>query len=285
MDCWPTAWRPIQLARYVTFSINPAARFSDGRPVTAEDVIFSWQLLRDHGRPNFGIYYSKVVKAESDGRRVRFDFGGGKDRELPLILGLMPIVAKHATDPETFEKTSFTPPLGTGPYTVSKVKPGASVTFARDPDYWGRELPINRGLWNFDTIRFDYYRDGNTHFEAFKTGLYDARVETDPGRWQTGYNFPAFRTGKVVKDEFPYGLPKGMQGLVFNTRRPDVCRRPRARSDPAVVRLRVAQPYLFFRSLPSHRQLFRRLPAVRARPAGQCARTRAPETVSRRGAS
>lgn len=206
---------------YVTFSINPAARFSDGTPVTPDDVIFSWGLLRDRGRPNFGIYYSKVAKAESDGaRKVHFDLAGAKDRELPLILGLMPIVAKHATDPETFEKTSFTAPLGTGPYTVTRVKPGASVTFTRDPNYWGRDLPINRGLWNFDTIRFDYYRDGNTHFEAFKTGLYDVRAETDPGRWQTAYNFPAIRKGEVVKETFPYGLPKGMDGLVFNTRRP-----------------------------------------------------------------
>jgi peptide/nickel transport system substrate-binding protein len=100
------------------------------------------------------------------------------------------------------------------------VKPGESVTFTREPDYWGRDLPINRGLWNFDTIRFDYYRDGNTYFEAFKRGLYDARVETDPGRWQTAYDFPALREGRVVKESFPYGLPKGMQGLVMNTRRP-----------------------------------------------------------------
>ena len=100
------------------------------------------------------------------------------------------------------------------------MKPGESVTFKRDPNYWGRDLPINRGLWNFDQIRFDYYRDGNTHFEAFKKGLYDVRAETDPGRWQTAYDFPALRDGRVVKEEFPYGLPKGMQGLVFNTRRP-----------------------------------------------------------------
>jgi peptide/nickel transport system substrate-binding protein len=103
---------------------------------------------------------------------------------------------------------------------VSAVRPGESVTFKRDPNYWGRDLPINRGLWNFDQINFDYYRDGNTHFEAFKKGNYDVRMETDPGRWQTAYDFPALRDGNVVKEEFPYGLPKGMQGLVFNTRRP-----------------------------------------------------------------
>lgn len=206
---------------YVTFKLNPAARFSDGKKVTPEDVIFSWEILRDKGRPLFGIYYSKAKKAEAlDAQTVRFDLAGADDRELPLILGLMPILARHAINPETFEDTSFTPLLGSGPYIVNAVRPGESVSFKRDPNYWGRDLPINRGLWNFDTIRFDYYRDGNTHFEAFKKGLYDIRVETDPGRWQTAYDFPALRDGRVVKEEFPYGLPKGMQGLTFNTRRP-----------------------------------------------------------------
>jgi len=205
---------------FVTFTLNPAARFSDGKPVTADDVIFSWLLLRDHGRPNYRIYYTKVVKAEAtEADTVHFDLAGSDDRELPLILGLMPVLAKHAVDPATFEQTTFKPLLGSGPYTVSAVHPGTSVSFQRDPNYWGRDLPINRGLWNFGTIRFDYYRDGNTHFEAFKTGLYDVRAETDPGRWQTAYNFPAIVQGKVVKEEFPYGLPKGMDGLVFNTRR------------------------------------------------------------------
>jgi peptide/nickel transport system substrate-binding protein len=205
---------------FVTFSINPETRFSNGTPVTPDDVIFSWELLRDKGRPNFRTYYAKVNKAEATGKRtVRFDLAGADDRELPLIIGLMPVLAKHAINPATFEDTSFDPLLGSGPYTVTGVKPGESVTFKRDKNYWGRELPINRGLWNFDTIRYDYYRDGNTHFEAFKKGLYDLRVETDPGRWQMAYDFPALREGRVTKEDMPYGLPKGMQGLVFNTRR------------------------------------------------------------------
>jgi peptide/nickel transport system substrate-binding protein len=205
----------------VSFTIHPAARFADGRSVTPDDVIFSWALLRDRGRPNFRIYYAKAAKAEAIGERtVRFDLTGADDRELPLIIGLMPVLPRHAIDPERFEETTFTPLLGSGPYGVSAVKPGDSVIFRRDLNYWGRELPINRGLWNFDAIRFDYYRDGNTHFEAFKKGLYDIRAETDPGRWQTAYDFPALRAGRVVKEEFPYGLPKGMDGLVFNTRRP-----------------------------------------------------------------
>lgn len=206
---------------YVTFTIDPRTRFSDGKPVTPADVIFSWELLRDKGRPNYRTYYVKVVKAEAlDARTVRFDLTGADDRELPLIIGLMPVLAKHAVNPGIFEDTSFEPLLGSGPYVVNAVKPGESVTFKRDPNYWGRELPINRGLWNFDQIRFDYYRDGNTHFEAFKKGLYDVRAETDPARWQTAYDFPALREGRVLKEEFTYGLPKGMQGLVFNTRRP-----------------------------------------------------------------
>ncbi|HEY6869304.1 MAG TPA: ABC transporter substrate-binding protein, partial [Novosphingobium sp.] len=140
---------------HVTFTIDPKARFADGRPVTAEDVIFSWQLLRDHGRPNFQIYYAKVKRADApDARTVRFDLAGGEDRELPLILGLMPILAKHAVKLDTFEDTTFTPLLGSGPYTIATVKPGVSVTFTRDRNYWGRDLPINRGVWNFDTIRY-----------------------------------------------------------------------------------------------------------------------------------
>jgi peptide/nickel transport system substrate-binding protein len=206
---------------YVTFSINPAARFADGRPVTPDDVIFSWELLRDKGRPNYRTYYIKAAKAERIGERsVRFDLSGSDDRELPLILGLMPILAKHAINPDTFEDTTFKPLLGSGPYSIVAVKPGESVTFERNPDYWGRDLPINRGLWNFEQIKFDYYRDGNTHFEAFKKGNYDVRLETDPARWQAAYDFPAMRDGRVVKEEFDYGLPKGMSGLVFNTRRP-----------------------------------------------------------------
>jgi peptide/nickel transport system substrate-binding protein len=205
---------------YVTFALNPAAHFSDGTPVTAEDVVFSWQLLRDHGRPNYRIYYAKVAKTEvPDAHSVRFDFTDGGDRELPLILGLMPILPKHAIDPTTFENSTMAKPVGSGPYVVSAVDAGKSVTFRRDPNYWGRALPINRGLWNFDELRFDFYRDANAYFEAFKAGLYDVRAETDPGRWQTGYDFPAANDSRVVKEAFASGLPKFASDLVFNTRR------------------------------------------------------------------
>jgi len=205
---------------FVTFHLDPAAKFSDGKPVTAEDVLFSWQLLRDKGRPNHRTYYAKVAKAEviGDGA-VRFDLSGSDDRELPLILGLMPVLARHAVNPATFEETSFQTPLGSGPYVVSQVDPGKSVTLKRDPNYWGRDLPINRGLWNFDEIRFDYYREANSHLEAFKRGLYDIRNEQDPGRWQVAYDFPAARDGRVIKEALPSGMPKTSTFFVFNTRR------------------------------------------------------------------
>jgi peptide/nickel transport system substrate-binding protein len=206
---------------YVTFRIDPRARFADSQPVQAEDVLFSWRLLRDKGRPNHRLYYAKVAKAEAlDPLTVRFDFGGPPDRELPLILALMPVLPKHAVDVATFEETSMTPPLGSGPYRVTEVKAGASVTLTRNPDYWGRDLPVNRGLWNFDEIRLDYFREANSHFEAFKRGLYDFRVENEPLRWHDGYDFPAARNGDVIRDTIKSGMPQPSEFLVFNTRRP-----------------------------------------------------------------
>jgi peptide/nickel transport system substrate-binding protein len=206
---------------YVTFHLDPKARFADGKPVTAEDVVFSWALLRDKGRPNHRQYYSKVAKAEAtDTLTVRFDFGGASDRELPLILGLMPVLPRHAVDPATFEETTMTGPVGSGPYRVTAVRPGASVTLTRNPDYWGRDLPVNRGLWNFDEIRFDFFREANSQFEAFKRGLYDFRVEYEPLRWHDGYDFPAAKSGELIRDTIKTGMPQPSEFLVFNTRRP-----------------------------------------------------------------
>jgi peptide/nickel transport system substrate-binding protein len=206
---------------YVIFELDPRATFADGAPVTASDVIFSWQLLRDHGHPmKHRSYYAKVKAATAlSTHTVRFDLAADGDREMPLILGLMPILARHAVDPERFEETSLAPLLGSGPYVVAEVDAGRSVTFRRNSAYWGRDLAVNRGLWNFDTVRLDFYRDSNSLFEAFKKGLYDVRPETDPGRWETTYDFPAVREHRVVKEEFAYGLPKIMTALVFNSRR------------------------------------------------------------------
>jgi peptide/nickel transport system substrate-binding protein len=206
---------------WVVFRLDPRARFSDGRPLTADDVLFSWQLLKDKGKPNYRSYYGKVAKAEAiDPHTVRFDLTGADDRELPLILALMPVLPKHAVDPARFEETSLAAPIGSGPYKVAEIRPGESVTLRRDPDYWGKDLPVSRGLYNADEIRFDYFRDANSLFEAFKGGLYDVRTEDSPTRWTTGYDFPAMRDGRVVKDPVPVRTPKGMTGFVFNTRKP-----------------------------------------------------------------
>ncbi|MEX0590049.1 MAG: extracellular solute-binding protein [Xanthobacteraceae bacterium] len=206
---------------YVTFHLDARAHFSDGQPVTAEDVLFSWQLLRDKGRPNHRAYYSKVTSAEKIGKRaVRFDFGKERDRELPLILGLMPILPRHAINPEKFDETTFAPPMGSGPYKVAEVRPAESVLLQRDPDYWGRDLAATRGYYNFDELRFDFFRDANTWFEAFKRGLYDVRFEKDPGRWATQYDFPAARQRGLVREGIKSGQPQPFQVLVFNTRRP-----------------------------------------------------------------
>ena len=206
---------------FVEFTLNPAAKFSDGTPITVEDVIFSHALLRDHGRPNHRSYYQKVTRVEKTGEnKVKFTFDGSGDREMPLIIGLMPVLPRHLIDPDSFEKTSFSPPIGSGPYLVDKVDPGKSISYKRDPHYWGADLPVNRGHFNFDEIRFDYYRDSGSMFEAFKSGAISVRPEDDPTRWTEGYDFPALRDGRVVKEEFPIEDPAGMSALVFNTRRP-----------------------------------------------------------------
>ncbi len=138
---------------------------------------------------------------------MRFTFAA-PDRELPLIMGLMPVLPRHALDASTFDQTSLTAPVGSGPYTVARIEPGASVTLVRNPAYWGRELAVTRGMFNFDELRFTYFRDANTEFEAFKRGLVDARFETDPSRWQTGYDFPAARDGQVIRETIETRLPK-----------------------------------------------------------------------------
>ena len=204
----------------MAFTLREEARFSDGEPVTVDDVIFSHALLRDRGRPNHKFYYGKVAQVEQTApRTVKFTFETAGDREMPLIMGLMPILPEHAIDPETFEQTTLEPPVGSGPYVISEVDPGTRITFTRNPDYWGRDLPVNAGRYNFNTIRYDFYRDANAMFEAFKKGQSLFTTESDPGQWAREYNFPSVSEGKVLRKEFELELPAGMNGLVFNTRR------------------------------------------------------------------
>jgi peptide/nickel transport system substrate-binding protein len=205
---------------FVTFTIDPRARFSDGKPVTADDVLFSWKLLRDKGRPNHRLYYGKVTKAAKLGPdRIRFDFGDAADRELPLILALMPVLPQHRIDAERFDEPSLSFLTGSGPYVLAEVRAGDHVLLKRNAEYWARDLPVNRGQYNFDELRFEFYRDTTTWFEAFKRKLYDFRIEEDPGRWAIDYDFPAARSDGLVQEELETKTPKPMFALVFNTRR------------------------------------------------------------------
>ena len=205
----------------IAFTVRPEARFHDGSPITVDDVIFSWETLKERGRPNHRLYYNKVREIERpDARTVRFLFDTETpDRELPLILGLMPIVSKAYYSATTFDETTLTPPLGSGPYRIESVDAGRAIVYRRDPGYWGRYLPINRGQHNFDVIRYDYYRDDEVMLEAFRAGEYDLRLERSATRWATGYDFPAVEEGRVRLEQLPHGRPSGMFALVFNTRR------------------------------------------------------------------
>lgn len=205
---------------YVEFTLDPRAKFSDGQPVTPEDVIFSLELLRDKGRPLYKGWIDVIAKMEKVGERgVRLTFNDQAGRESPLLLALLPILPKHATDAENFDKSTLKPLIASGPYRIDSVRPGEVVVLKRNPDYWGKDIPSKRGLDNYDEIRINYFRDENTMFEAFKKGAVDIQLETDTGRWATGYNFPAANDGRVVKDTFNSGLPSGMFGFVLNTRR------------------------------------------------------------------
>ena len=205
----------------VTFRLDPRARFSDGTPVTADDVLFSFALLKAHGRPQHRVAFAfvKAVTAP-DARTVHYDLAGSTDRELPLILASMPVLPRHATDVQNFDAATLAPPVGSGPYRVTKVEQGRRLVLTRDVAYWGRDLASQRGLYNFDEIDIEYYADGDALFAAFAAGMLDARIEPSAHRWVTAYGFPAVRDGAVRREELAVGGPKGVEGFAFNLRRP-----------------------------------------------------------------
>ncbi len=206
---------------FATFHLDPKARFSDGNPITAADVRFTFDLLKSKGRPQQRAAFALVRGVDiPDPETIRFDLSGIGDRELPLFLGLMPVLSRTATDAARFDETTLKPPLASGPYRVTAVEAGQKLVLRRDPNYWGRDLPARRGMFNFDRVDIDYYRDANSLFEVFKAGLCDFRIETDPARWLKGYDFPALHDGRDIKESVPLRLPKGMEGFAFNTRRP-----------------------------------------------------------------
>ncbi|CAD5377557.1 putative oligopeptide transporter subunit; periplasmic-binding component of ABC superfamily transporter [Pseudomonas sp. OF001] len=207
--------------RWVRFTLRREARFHDGTPVTAADVVFTFDTLMKDGSPQYKAYYADVEKAVAeDGRTVRFDFRHGGNRELPLIVGQLPVLPRHAWEGREFNRTSLEPPLGSGPYKVAEVQAGRSIRYERVRDWWGKDLPVNRGQYNFDSLVIDYYRDNTVALEALKAGQFDFWVETSAKNWATAYDSPAIHDGRLIKEEIANHNPAGMQGFIFNLRRP-----------------------------------------------------------------
>lgn len=206
---------------YVIYNLRPDARWHDGKPITAEDVIWSFDTLKAKGRPIYRFYYANVSKAEAlDPHRVKFTLTGPRNRELPQILGQLTVLPKHWWATRDFEATTLEPPLGSGPYRVAHVEPNRAIVLERVKDWWAKDLPINRGRYNFDRIRIDMYRDSTVALEAFKAHQYDFRIENSAKEWATSYDFPARQAGLVVTEEIPHKRPTGMQAFIYNTRRP-----------------------------------------------------------------
>ncbi len=205
---------------YVSFKINPSAKFHDGVPIEAEDVKFSFDLLINEGAPHYRSYYSGVEKVIVDSRlQVTFYFTETNNRELPLIIGQLAILPKHFWQKYEFQKSSLVIPVGSGAYQVSSFKAGKQVVYQRVDDYWAKDLPVNKGMYNFDRIIHEYYRDDHVAFEAFKSGAFDYRQETSSKRWATAYQGKRFNSGEIVTKFIADKNPQGMQGFWFNLRK------------------------------------------------------------------
>jgi len=206
---------------WVIFHLNPKSHWWDGKPITVDDVIWTFHELFEHGAPLYRFYYGSVAKVEKSGpRAVKFIFKPGSNRELPLILGELPVLPKHYWATRKFTETTLEPPLGSGPYRVKSFEANRTVVYERVKNYWGANQPVEVGKNNFDTIRYDYYRDGTVALEAFKAGNYDFRLENTSKDWATAYDTPAVRSGQIVKKAIKNSRPTGMQGFVYNLRRP-----------------------------------------------------------------
>ncbi len=206
----------------ITFFINPKARFHDGTPITAEDVLFSFHTLKESGRPNMRRIYQLVENAEiiDNGTAVHFTLGEGYDQETVMILALMPVLSKAYWEGKTFDATTLDIPNSSGPYRIAKIDAGRSITYERDPNYWAKDHLTRVGHYNYDTITYDYYRDDTVAFEAFKSGDIDLRREWDAGKWASSYHdLPAVKAGEIITEAIPHGRPERVRSFIYNTRR------------------------------------------------------------------
>jgi microcin C transport system substrate-binding protein len=206
---------------WVSYHLRPEARFHDGSPITPDDVIFSFETLRDKGNPFYRSYYKDVTKAEKTGDHdVRFSFKDTTNTELPMIMGELPMLSKKSWQGKNFSATTLEPIMSSGPYEVSNVEQGRGMTLKLVKDWWAKDLPVNRGRYNYDTIRYDFYRDLTVQLEAFLAGRYDFRLENMAKNWALEYNTPAVKSGLIKRDVIKNELPSGMQAFIINTRRP-----------------------------------------------------------------
>jgi microcin C transport system substrate-binding protein len=204
----------------VVFKLNPDAKFADGSPVTADDVVFSFDTLKTKGHPNFTLSLRDVVKAEAiDPHTVRYTFKGDLVRDLPLIVAELPVLSKAFYTKHPFDQSSFEKPLGSGPYAIADYKPGTYVTYKRRPDYWAKDLPVNRGRFNFDALRYEYFRDRDLELQGLLSGTFDLREEFTSVNWATGYDVPSVKEGRLIRLTLPDERPSGAQGFFINMRR------------------------------------------------------------------
>ncbi|WP_130903222.1 extracellular solute-binding protein [Pseudomonas sp. Sample_23] len=205
---------------WVVFNLRPEARFHDGAPVTAYDVAFSYRTLLKDGHPLYRTALQEVLRVDIlNKQRIRFVFKRSGNPLLILRLGELPVLPQHYWKDRDFKATTFEPPLGSGPYRITSVTPGRQLIFERVKDYWGKDLPVNRGKYNFDRMEVEFYRDSDVAFEAFKAGEFDIYIEHQAKNWVNGYNFPAVRRGEVIKVQIPHQIPTQTQGLFMNSRR------------------------------------------------------------------
>ena len=213
----------------VVFHMRPEAKFADGSPVTAEDAVFSFETLKEKGHPSLAMPLRDVTKAEAlDPHTVRYTFEGHLTRDLPLIVATLPLLSKAYYTEHPFKQTSLDRPLGSGPYEIAAFKPGTYVTYKRRPDYWAKNLNVNRGRFNLDELRYEYYRDRTLELEGLLSGIFDLREEFTSVNWATSYNVPAVKDGRLIRLTLPDDSPSGAQGFFINTRR-DKFKDPRVR--------------------------------------------------------
>lgn len=213
----------------VVFKLRPEAKFADGTPITADDLVFSFETLKSKGHPNYQLTLRDVEKAEAvDPHTIRYTFKGNLVRDLPLVVAELPVLSKAFYTAHPFDQSSLEKPLASGPYAIADYKPGTYVTYKRRPDYWAKDLPVNRGRFNFDELRYEYYRDRTLELEGLKAGNFDYREEFTSIDWATAYNIPSVKEGRLVRETLPDGRPSGAQGFFINMRR-DKFKDPRVR--------------------------------------------------------